>query len=68
MEDVSRDKLLEKTGSLYKLCNLAAMRAIELNSGMKKLVEADPLEKVTTVALKEIAMEKVKLKISGEEE
>ena len=63
MEEVSRDNLLEKTGSLYKLCNLAAMRAMELNSGMKKLVEADPLEKMTTVALKEIAMDKVKLKI-----
>jgi len=63
MEEVSRDKLLEKTGSLYKLCNLAAMRAMELNGGMKKLVDTEPTEKVTTVALKEIALDKVKLKL-----
>ena len=66
MEEVSRDKLLEKTGSLYKLCNLAAMRAMELNGGMKKLVDAEPREKVTTIALKEIANEKVKMKLLEE--
>jgi len=59
---VSRDELMKKVGSLYKLCNLAAQRAIELNSGMKKLVDAEPKEKVTTIAIKEIAVEKVKLK------
>ena len=55
MEIVERDKLIEKVGSIYKLCNLAAMRAMELNGGMKKLVDAEPNEKVTTVAIKEIA-------------
>ncbi|MEA3489611.1 MAG: DNA-directed RNA polymerase subunit omega [Candidatus Omnitrophota bacterium] len=64
MEEVFRDKLLEKTGSIYKLCNLAALRAIELNSGMKKLIDADPNEKVTTIAIKEIAEDKVKLKLA----
>ncbi len=59
---MSRDELMKKVGSLYKLCNLAAQRAIELNSGMKKLVDAEPKEKVTTIAIKEIAVEKVKLK------
>ena len=62
MADVSRDVLVEKIGSIYKLCNLAAIRAIELNSGIKKLIDADPNEKVTSIAIREIAMDKVKLK------
>ncbi len=62
MEKIERDRLIDKVGSIYKLCNLAAMRAIELNSGMKKLVDAAPSEKVTTVAIKEIAEGKVTLK------
>ena len=64
MVDIPREELLEKVDSLFKLCNLAAMRANELNSGMKKLVDADPREKVTTIAIKEIAENKVKLKIT----
>ena len=62
MGDIPREELLEKVDSLYKLCNLAAMRATELNTGMKKLVEAPVNEKVTTIAIKEIAEDKVKLK------
>ena len=58
----SVDDLMEKVGSIYKLCNLAAMRAMELNGGMKKLVDAEPKEKVTTIAIKEIAEDKVKIK------
>jgi DNA-directed RNA polymerase omega subunit len=61
MKDISMDVLLERTGSVYKLCNLAAMRAMELNAGLKKLVDADPGEKVTTIAIKEIAEDKVKI-------
>ena len=60
---VSREILLEKTGSIYKLCNLAALRAMELNSGMKKLIDAEPGEKVTTTAIREIAAGKVDMKI-----
>jgi len=56
------EDLLKKAGSLYKLTNMAAMRAMELNSGMKRLVEADPNEKATTTAIREIANDKVKLK------
>lgn len=63
MSEVEREVLLEKVSSIYKLCNLAAMRAMELNSGMKRLVEADPKEKVTTIAIREIAEDKVKMKI-----
>jgi len=62
MGDIPREQLLKKVDSLFKLCNLAAMRATELNSGMKKLVEADPKEKVTTTAIREIAEDKVKMK------
>jgi DNA-directed RNA polymerase omega subunit len=61
MEEVSLEILMEKTGSIYKLCNLAALRAIELNSGMKKLVDTLPNEKITSVAIKEIAEGKVRL-------
>ncbi|MDD3088651.1 MAG: DNA-directed RNA polymerase subunit omega [Candidatus Omnitrophica bacterium] len=66
MEYISREVLIEKAGSIYKLCNIAAMRAMELNSGMKKLVDGDPKEKVTTTAIREIASGKVKIKESKE--
>jgi len=62
MEEISLERLLEKTGSIFKLSNMAAARAMELNSGMKKLVDAEPSEKVTTIAIMEIANDKVKLK------
>jgi DNA-directed RNA polymerase omega subunit len=62
MEKVSREILLEKTESIYKLCNLAAQRAMELNSGMRRLVDADPNEKVTSIAIREIAEGKVTMK------
>lgn len=68
MENITRDQLLEKTGSIYKLCNMAALRAMELNSGVKKLIESDINEKVTTTAIKEIAQDKVKLKLLKFEE
>ena len=61
MEKDAREKLINQIGSVYKLCNLAAIRAMELNNGMKKLTDADPEEKVTTVAIKEIAEGKVRL-------
>ena len=62
MERISPDELLKKTGSVYKLCNLAALRAIELNSGMKKLVDSLPNEKITTIAIREIMEGKVRIK------
>jgi DNA-directed RNA polymerase omega subunit len=64
MKNISMDDLLAKTGSIYKLCNMAAVRAMELNSGAKKLVDADPKEKVTTTAIREISEGKVSLKKS----
>ena len=62
MDRISPEELLRKTGSVYKLCNLAALRAIELNSGMKKLIDSSPTEKVTTVAIREIMAGKVRIK------
>lgn len=62
MKDIAVEKLLEKITSLYKLTNIASVRAVELSGGMKKLVDADPKTKPTTVAIREIAEGKVKLK------
>jgi len=62
MERISSDELVEKAGSIYKLCNLAALRATELNSGMKKLIDAEPSEKITTTAIREILAGKVRIK------
>lgn len=52
--------LLAKTGSIYKLVVLASRRAGELNAGAPKLVESES-EKATTIALEEIAQDKVKM-------
>ncbi|MFC1643970.1 DNA-directed RNA polymerase subunit omega [Candidatus Omnitrophota bacterium] len=66
MNEISRDDLIEKCGSIYKLCNIAALRAMELNSGMRKLVEAELNEKVTTIAIREISEGKVRMKLVTE--
>ena len=60
---VPLEKLLEKSGSIYKLVILAARRALELNDGSPRLVEADPKKKPAVVALKEIAEGKVTFRI-----
>lgn len=59
MAAVPPEKLLERTGSVYKLVILAAKRALELSGGAPKLVEADLKEKPAVVALREIAQGKV---------
>lgn len=61
-EPVEMEKLLEKTGSLYKLVILAARRALEIANGSPRLVEAGVKEKPAVVALREIAQGKVRLK------
>ncbi len=63
MEKTARERMIEETGSLYKLCNLAAMRAMELNAGMKSLVDTHPKEKNTTIAIREIIAGKVTMKV-----
>ena len=62
MEKLYREDLMDKIGSIYKLCNLAALRAMELNGGMKKLVDVEPGEKITSIAISEIDAGRVRLK------
>ena len=62
MNEIALQDLLAKEESIFKLTNMAAARAMELNGGMKKLVPAGPKEKMTTIAIREIAYGKVKLK------
>ena len=60
---ISMEKLLQKTGSLYKLVILAAKRALELSEGSPKLVPGGAKEKPALAALREISEGKVSLKI-----
>ena len=63
MDYMERDKLLSKSeGSIYKLVNLAAKRALEIAEGQPKLVEASASVKPSTVALNEIADGKIHAK------
>jgi len=64
MEMPPIDKLIEKTGSAYKLVILAARRALELGEGATKLVDAPLDAKVTSVALQEIMEDKVVIKLA----
>ncbi len=57
------EKLLERVGSMYKLVNLAARRALELSEGSPKLVEAGPKEKPALIALREAIEGKITLKL-----
>ena len=60
MSYVPIQDLLIKTGSIYKLVILASRRATELNAGALRLVETD-IEKISSIALEEIAQGKVKM-------
>lgn len=63
MSYIPVEKLIDKAdNSIYKLIIVASKRALELSEGMPKLTEADQSIKQTTVALKEIAEGKVRLK------
>lgn len=59
--DIDIEKLVEKTGSIFKLVILASKRAASLNEGAQKLVECDSKSNAT-VALEEIMQGKVSLK------
>ena len=62
MEYVALEKLLDKSNSsVYKLVNLASKRALEIAEGQPKLVGADAALKPSTVALFEIAADKVRV-------
>jgi DNA-directed RNA polymerase omega subunit len=56
--DVPIEKLYEKTASMYKLVILASKRALELNNGAPRLIEAGT-DKVSQIALQEIMNGKV---------
>lgn len=56
-------KLVNKTGSVYKLVILAARRAIELSEGATKLIDASVDAKCTNVAIQEVAEGKVSYKM-----
>jgi len=68
MEYIALEKLLDKSyGSVYKLVVLASRRALEIAEGQPKLVNVDASLKPSTVALFEIAADKVRAqKVKGE--
>ena len=63
MQDINRDELMSKGGSIYKLVIVAAMRAGELSDGAAKLVDMPADAKFSNIALKEIAEGKISYKI-----
>lgn len=63
MQYVALEKLLDKTGgSIYKLVNLAARRALEIAEGQPPMAQAQNSTKPSTIALYEIAAGKVQYK------
>ena len=63
MQDVPIDRLIEKTGSVYKLALLAAMRAVEIGNGSPRLVEMRADAKPVNVAMQEILDGKISYKV-----
>lgn len=62
MQDPDMQNLLNKVGSLYKLVNLTAVRAVELSEGAANLVGEKPEAKLINTALKEISEGKINYK------
>lgn len=62
MTFISVEKLLNKTGSVYKLVILASKRTLQLNNGDVNLVNEKKLHKLSGVALKEIEAGKISFK------
>ena len=63
MADLPIEELLPKANhSVYKLVSMASARALELSDGKRCLAENLSSEKLTTMALEEIAQGKVTLK------
>jgi DNA-directed RNA polymerase, omega subunit len=65
MIEVPIEDMLEKTGSIFKLVMLAAKRTSELNEGYKPHVEVTKNKKNAAIALKEIALGKIKFTLNG---
>ncbi|MBL7081072.1 MAG: DNA-directed RNA polymerase subunit omega [Candidatus Omnitrophica bacterium] len=63
MPYVPLETLLDKTNnSVYKLVVVAAKRSLEIAEGQPSLIQVDKSLKPGTIALKEIAAGKVRLK------
>lgn len=58
---IPSEGLLDKVGSIYKICILASKRALELNEGAPRLAEVNS-SKLATIALEEIRQGKVNFK------
>ncbi len=68
MKQYPLEELLPKAGgSAYALTRMAAIRALELAEGKPCLVERKPSDKVTSLAIEEIAKGKVVLKEVAEQ-
>ena len=68
MKQYPLEDLLPKAGgSAYALARMAAMRALELAEGKPCLVERSPSDKVTSLAIEEIAQGKVVIKEVAEQ-
>ena len=63
MQDMAIDKLIAKTGSIYKLVILASRRAQELSGDSAKLVESPSGAKISSIALQEIMEGKISYKV-----
>jgi DNA-directed RNA polymerase omega subunit len=63
MQDMSIDKLINKTGSIFKLVVLASRRAQELCADGAKLVDSPSSAKVASIVLQEIIEGKISYKI-----
>lgn len=62
MSYVPLERLIDKShGSMFKLVILASKRALELAEGSPKLIEVPSDTKVTTLAMLEIAENKVEM-------
>ncbi len=62
-EPYSIEKLMAKTGSIYKLVIVAAKRALEISEGSPRLVDCGAKDKPAVIALREISEGKVGMKI-----
>ncbi|MBU4304685.1 MAG: DNA-directed RNA polymerase subunit omega [Candidatus Omnitrophica bacterium] len=65
MIEVPMEDLLKKTGSIFKLVNLAAKRTKDLNEGFKPRLATSGNKKNAAIALQEISEGKIKFKIDN---
>mgnify|MGYP000604422174 CR=1 FL=1 len=63
MADLPIEELLPKANySIYTLVTMASARALELSDGKRCLIESPSSDKLTTMALEEIAQGKIESK------